>query len=98
MLSLNHHFAGFTGLLFLSILQATSAFPTADPALATLQPRALDKYVDCSDDQKKKLGQGFADAATLARWTFDHPIDLNYAAYVVLIFFFFLLLPFSSNF
>lgn len=85
MLSLNH-VAGFTGLLLLSVLQATSAFPTADPApvaaASTLQHRELDGYIDCSDEQKTKLGQGFADAATLARWTFDHPIDLNYAAYV----------------
>lgn len=79
-----HLVAGFTGLL-LSILQTTSAFPAADPApaLSTLYTRALDRYVDCSEDQQAKLGQGFADAATLARWTFDHPIDLNYAAYVL---------------
>ena len=78
-----HHVAGFTGLLF-SILPSTSAFPTA-PALApsTLYPRAIDNYIDCSEDQQSKLGQGFADAATLARWTFDHPIDLNSAAYVL---------------
>ena len=43
--------------------------------------RALDSYVDCSNDQKNKLGQGFADAATLGRWVFDHPIDLSSTAY-----------------
>lgn len=43
--------------------------------------RALEFYVDCSDDQKTKLGQGFADAATLARWVFDQPIDLASTAY-----------------
>lgn len=86
-----HYAAGFTGLLF-SILQPTTAFPTTSdslhPALApsTLLPRALDGYVDCSEDQQRKLGQGFADAATLARWTFDHPIDLNYAACVFLLY------------
>ena len=51
--------------------------PNLSPS--ALFPRALDKYVDCSDDQQRKIGQGFADAATLARWTSDHPIDLTYA-------------------
>lgn len=37
--------------------------------------------------QKKKLGKGFADAATLANWTINHPIDLEYAAYVPSCFF-----------
>ena len=80
-----HYGAGLAGILF-SILQTTTAFPTPDSlqgsAPSTLFPRALDKYVDCNVDQKKKLGQGFADAATIARWTFDHPIDRSYAAYV----------------
>lgn len=79
-----HYAAGFVGILF-SILQTTCALPTADPTSApsTLVPRVLDRYVDCSDDQKQILGQGFADAATLARWTFDHPIDLGHTAYVL---------------
>lgn len=47
----------------------------------TLKARALDSYVDCNADQMTKLGQGFADAATLARWVFDHPIDLSSTAY-----------------
>lgn len=72
----------------------TSFFIIANTAIASLIPshvsrdltgkheaRALDFYVDCSDDQKNKLGQGFADAATLARWVFDHPIDLSSTAY-----------------
>lgn len=86
-----HYAAGFTGILF-SILQPTTAFPTTPDSLhpasapATLFPRALDGYVDCSEDQQRKLGQGFADAATLARWTLDHPIDLNYAACVCLLY------------
>lgn len=79
-----HYAAGLAGIIF-SLLQTTSALPTSDPTPvpSTLFPRALDKYVDCSDDQKKKLGQGFADAATLARWTFDHPISLGHTAYVL---------------
>lgn len=79
-----HHAAGLAGILF-SLLQATSALPTSDPTTvpSTLLPRALDKYVGCSDDQKNKLGQGFADAATLARWTFDHPISIDHTAYVL---------------
>lgn len=83
MLSL-HYAAGLAGILF-SLLQTTSALPTSDPTTApsNLFSRALDKYVDCSDEQKTKLGQGFADAATLARWTFDHPISLGHTAYVL---------------
>lgn len=79
-----HYAAGLAGILF-SLLQTTIALPTSDPASAssTLFPRILDRYVDCSDDQQKKLGQGFADAATLARWTFDHPISLGHTAYVL---------------
>ena len=70
-----HYAAGLVGILF-SLVQTTSALPTSDPTTApttarttapsTKFPRVLDRYVDCSDDQKQKLGQGFADAATLA--------------------------------
>ena len=72
-----------------------SFFIIANTAIASLIPshvptdvrgkhkaRALDFYVNCSKDQKKKLDRGFKDAATLARWTSEHPIDLSRSAYV----------------
>ena len=55
---------------------------TPRDAALNLIARDITEYVDCTDDQKSKLGQGFADAATLARWVFDHPIDKNGPAYV----------------
>ena len=37
----------------------------------TLSRRLVQNYVDCTDDQKKKLNSAFADAATLASNAFD---------------------------
>lgn len=69
-----------------SIVHIASGSPTpqslrSKSPVDILVTRAVDAYVDCNDEQKRKLGQGFADAATLAQWTSDHPIDTSSTAY-----------------
>ena len=88
MLALFH--LGCIAATILSTVHVVNGSPTPQllPSTNTagkLFTRALDGYDDCSDDQKEKLGRGFADAATLARWTGDHEIDLESTACVLLL-------------
>jgi hypothetical protein len=53
-----------TALLLFSYTTFASPFPKSDGI--TLLRRMEVGFVDCNDDQKKKLGSAFADAATLA--------------------------------
>lgn len=48
------------------------ASPVLQEKRATLVPRSAVNFVDCDQKQKDKLGKGFADAATLARYAWDH--------------------------
>lgn len=52
----------------------TNAAPTRGEKVELLLRRAITKYEDCTVEQRKKAGQAFADAATMARWTFDETL------------------------
>lgn len=65
----------------LAIFQTGSAAPTTPGGMVeTIIKRAIVRFEDCGDANDPtsnihKAGQAFADAATLARWTFDRKLD-----------------------
>ena len=67
------HFSYLVALASSALWFTTSvnAAPTDGELVEMLIKRAILGYEDCTDDQKKKAGRAFADAATLARWTYD---------------------------
>jgi hypothetical protein len=52
-----------------------NAAPTRNELGERLMKRAITKWEDCTVDQRKKGGQAFADAATLARWIYDNKLE-----------------------
>jgi hypothetical protein len=71
------HFSNAVALAASALWLTTSvnAAPTEGELAEMLIKRAILGYEDCTDDQKKKAGRAFADAATLARWTYDKKLE-----------------------
>lgn len=65
----------------LSIIRLGGTAPTTPGEMVeTVIKRAISRFEDCGDasdptSKIHKAGQAFADAATLARWTFDEHLD-----------------------
>ncbi len=63
----------------LRLISLSAAVPSPSPgAGGLLSKRSILSWEDCGDDndpRRKKAGQAFADAAQLARWTFDKKLD-----------------------
>jgi hypothetical protein len=69
----------FPTLLFIAacalwLSPSINAAPTPGEKVEQLWKRAISKFEDCDETQRKKAGQAFADAATIARWGFDNKL------------------------